>query len=113
MKIVSDGGTAELFKAIFADLDGEAADTVFVYIERRDGAGMRSTRSGFDGALAAVEENASSPIILAGWQTPKDYAHDPRWQKLGKLPNVVFLRLPVDHDDIVSAIQEARRRLGA
>lgn len=111
MRIVSDGGPNDVLETEFSDLCEEASDEILIYIELLDAGGLRSTRTGLDKALAAAAENPSSPIILVGWQAPADYADDPRWQRLQKLPNTVFRQLPVQRADIIFAIQEARDRL--
>lgn len=109
MQIFSDERTG---KALSQYLEGlEAEDFIVVDLEQPDQYGHRSTACGINMVPELAKANPDTPVIMVGWQTPQMYERYSSWKEAIGFKNVVLRRLPVNKDDILSAITEIRDRL--
>ena len=84
-------------------------DVAVIYLEREDDMRRDGTPWGLDEALRLA--SVGNPLVLIGWLNEDQYSRNPKWQEVMQHSKVMFLRMPATLPQIVSAINDASRRV--
>lgn len=109
MQIFSDPKITEALQKYVADIADQ--DFIIVDLEQPDERGHRSSAIGMNLVPMLAATNPATPVVIVGWQPVEEYAKDPRWANVTSFRNVILRRLPINKEDILSAIAEVKARL--
>ncbi len=106
MEIYAEPGIKDVLAKMFAEISGQ--DVKIVQLEQAGDLINRQDVAGLNITLNVAKEGA--PVVMLGWMPIRMYIdRKPReWFAVMGYPNVMFRRLPVSKDDVLSAIEEAK-----